>query len=106
MKAAGYAALIVRLQPLRNELALATAASARPGSPPSWGMRRKRSDPLIFGGDVLVGVVRQQRGRDDAYDGAAEDIKGDRKARLKGGKQRRSNKRRGAASDDRGKLIA
>ena len=50
--------------------------------------------------------MREQCGRDEADDGAAEDIKSDRQARLKGGKQRRSDKRLGAAGDDRGELIS
>jgi hypothetical protein len=48
--------------------------------------RWNSSDPFVFGGNVLIGVVREQGRRDDADDPAAEDIKSDRQARLKGGK--------------------
>src|SRR5215471_20171809 len=63
-------------------------------------------DLVVFLRDVFVGVVGQQRCRDDPDDGAAQDIKRYRKARTKGGQQRRCDKRRGAARDDRGELVA
>src|SRR5260370_5149750 len=68
--------------------------------------RRKRSDAFVFRGDVLVGVVRQQRRRSDADDPAEKDIEGDRQARVIGGEQCRRDKRRGATRNDRGELVA
>ena len=68
------------------------------------GSRNAASHPLILRRHVLVGVVTQHRGRDDAEDSTAEDIKGDRKARREGGEQCRCDERRGAASDDRGRI--
>src|SRR5271169_1118912 len=68
--------------------------------------RLSKLDHVVFFRDVLVGVVRQQRCRDDADDGAAEDVKRNRQTRSKGGEQRSRDERRGAAGDDRGELIA
>jgi site-specific DNA recombinase len=52
--------------------------------------------------DIPARVVCQHRNCDQTDHSATHDIKGNRKARSKGGKQRRSDKRRRAASDDRG----
>src|ERR1700745_1260989 len=56
--------------------------------------------------NVLVRMVRQHRHRDKADHPTTEHIESNWKARSKGGEQRRRDKRRGAAGDDRGQLIA
>src|ERR1700758_5594070 len=71
-----------------------------------FGGRARRCKPVVFLRDVLVGVIRQQRRRHDAEDPAKKDIEGDRKARIKGGKQRCRDKRRWATGDNRGELVA
>src|SRR6266446_9255068 len=63
-------------------------------------------DAFVLLRNVLVRVVRQHRHRDKADHPATEHIEGDREARSKGGEQCRRDKRRGAAGDDRGQLIA
>src|SRR5437763_13634894 len=63
-------------------------------------------DFVVFLRDVLIGVVRQQGCRDDADDGAAEDVKRDRQTRSERGEQRRRDERRRTAGTDRGQLIA
>src|SRR6516162_828430 len=55
--------------------------------------------------NVLVRMVRQHRHRDKADHPAAKNVEGNREARSKSGEQRRRDKRRGAAGDDRGQLI-
>src|SRR6516162_11558293 len=71
-----------------------------------FGGRPTGSGSVVFLRDVLVGVVSQHPGRDDAEDSTAEDIKGDRKARCEGGEQCRCDERRWTAGDDRGELVA
>src|SRR3974390_499830 len=62
--------------------------------------------PVVFLRDVLVRVIREQRGRGDADNGASKDIECDREARSESGKQCRSDKWRWAAGNNRGKLVA
>jgi hypothetical protein len=57
-------------------------------------------------GNVLVGVVGHQGGRDDTDDRAEQNIERDRITRSGEGEQRRCDQRRGASRDDRGELIA
>src|SRR6516225_8836040 len=56
--------------------------------------------------DVLACVICQHRNCDETDHSAGHNVEGDREARSKGGKQRRRDKWRGAAGDDRGQLIA
>ena len=65
-----------------------------------------RSHSLVFGRDLLVGVIRQQRGRDDADDRACQDVERDRQRRAIRREQPRRDERRRTAGDDRGKLVA
>src|SRR5437868_590891 len=68
--------------------------------------RTERSDAVILPRHIAVGVVGQQRGRDKADNGAAQNVQGDRITRVIGREQRRRNQRRRPAGNDRGELIA
>src|SRR5436190_20551708 len=68
--------------------------------------RTARSDAVILPRHIAVGVVRQQRRRDKADNGAGQNVQGDRITRVIGREQRRRNQRRRTAGNDRGELIA
>src|SRR5216683_8231361 len=76
---------------------LAAQSLARRKSPNHGSNRRSQarqadSDPFVFGRDVLVGMIGEQRCRDNADDGTTEDVKSDRQTRGVGGEQRSRDK--------------
>src|ERR1700739_3780808 len=67
--------------------------------------RLSKLDRVVFFRDILIGVVRQQRCRDDADDGTDEDVKRNWQARSEGGEQRGREKRGRTPGDERGHLM-